>query len=367
MAWEWWALGRHESQLSSCHPTGSPAAASAHHAASACRAADLWRGPRRSCSQLCSRPGAKCKLIDRCESCKKPNAPNVLAGLDEFKKVLVARSSSTGTLRGMEQALGDVARRHKIRLMIFCLAEAKRQTERQFLSNCKCVAIHQDGRKGRLLIRYCAVGANLEVRRGCLGHVRSYGSSNEDIARGTERILRSFATSFSGAPAGSCCEEKYDQSLNDHLRFKVEILNADAASDEQLAARCMRKTSLLQTTAALFPNAKICLKDPAHASRRTMLTLNISSRFSTAFFCTPFLSFMSGSPADHGWQTPSSRISWKRWCSATEAWPTKSSTAHCSRTSCKSTLSCALRHQFLARGLDKPSCYCETFEHVAHV
>ena len=57
-----------------------------------------------------------------------------------------------------------------------------------------------------------------------------------------------------------------DKELFRHLRESVELLNADAAADEQLAGKL---NSMHQPgKAALFPNVKVRNKDKAHASRR---------------------------------------------------------------------------------------------------
>jgi hypothetical protein len=51
----------------------------------------------------------------------------------------------------------------------FCLAEAKRDSVREFLKSASVIAIHQDSRKGRLAIRVSAANPNLQTLYGFLG------------------------------------------------------------------------------------------------------------------------------------------------------------------------------------------------------
>ena len=65
-----------------------------------------------------------------------------------------------------------------------------------------------------------------------------------------------------------CTTDKgFDAALHDHIVSHVEMLDADAASDEQLTMRILAE-SFDETQPALFPNVKLLIKDPTHAARR---------------------------------------------------------------------------------------------------
>ena len=180
--------------------------------------------------------------------------------LEDFKKVYSeARSGSAG-----HKSIENVGKRRKIENMRFCLAESKRALDRRFLRTTTSIALMRDMRKSRLMIRYVAVNKKLKVRRGLLGIQRNFGHSAHDIVKATGRILRFAATICpdSQRPA-------LDQNLLRHLRASVQMICADSAADEMLAAEMMRQP-IVTGMAVLTPNLRVVLRDKAHASRRTL-------------------------------------------------------------------------------------------------
>lgn len=163
--------------------------------------------------------------------------------------------------------------RFKLRQIIFCLAEAIRDHDRKQLQNAACIALQQDARGSRLMVRFAAVVAgSFERVVGVLGQAKGFGSTHVEIARATEKNMQRFCTPFYGAPLtpGKACPATFNQDLWTHLRNSVEMLGSDAAADEQLALRLLR-TSSASANKPLFPNLRLILRDRTHAARRTAL------------------------------------------------------------------------------------------------
>ena len=76
------------------------------------------------------------------------------------------------------------------------------------------------------------------------------GTLSGEICNTIERILKRFCT----------VNEELDVELYEHIRDRVELLDADAASDEQRSLRLL--------TASLFQKVMIHVRDPAHCARR---------------------------------------------------------------------------------------------------
>ena len=170
----------------------------------------------------------------------------------EFQQVLNRLGQSLR--KGVASQFG----RHKCAQMEFCLAEASRQTARQFLSRAVSVAVSQDFRKNRLLMRFTAVDSNLEVRRGFLGSVESPGGETiTNVLLAMDGIVTRFFTSGAGGPAPQPVDEDMKQSFCE----AVTVFVADAASTEQGAGRCSQH---------LFPNLISVQKDRPHAVQRLL-------------------------------------------------------------------------------------------------
>jgi hypothetical protein len=193
------------------------------------------------------------------------NAPCTSHFANVLEAVRTRRASSSSGVEG-------VGKRHKVRRMGFCLAEAARHLDRQFLSTSCSIALMQDSRKGNLLVRFKACDAHLDTRRGILGQIKMVNLGARDIRDATLTILKKFCTPGDGAPflRPSAPKPALDEKLIGHMVDKIEHFAADAASDEQLAASMLRDATYpsVHETWDILPNLKIISRDRAHASRR---------------------------------------------------------------------------------------------------
>ena len=169
-------------------------------------------------------------------------------GLDGFMKVWAELHNGV-SCRGVGSS-NICGSRFKVGSMAACLAEACQAEDRRCLRDCSVLAIHQDARKGVLQVRYSACLPDWTVKKGLLGLDLNPGTLSGEICNAIERILRRFCT----------VNEEFDGDLYEHIRSCVELLDADAASDEQRSLRLL--------TASLFRNVKIQVRDPAHCARR---------------------------------------------------------------------------------------------------
>lgn len=122
--------------------------------------------------------------------------------------------------------------------MRWCLAEAMRELDREFLRRAHTVSLMQDSRKRRLLVRFKAATLSLETRRGILGQHHLHGSMNgSGLREGTLATLRTLCTKGLGAPSRppGAPEPVFDEALMEHMVKSVEEFSADAAADEQHA------------------------------------------------------------------------------------------------------------------------------------
>lgn len=166
----------------------------------------------------------------------------------------------------------------KVRRMVACLAEGHRMVHRKFLRSAGTISLHQDGRKGRLVIRYRACNENLEVKSGTLGQVslaKEFGELGAvAIAQGTMKMISNFCTPRASMPRirqhTRNRKAKPDTALVTHFKRKVELMDTDAAADEQKAHKLLRGEDDGDTAVpGDLPNCKIHNLDKAHSARRT--------------------------------------------------------------------------------------------------
>ena len=117
-------------------------------------------------------------------------------------------------------------------------------------------------RQARLLIRFRAVDANLEVCAGTLGMPRlKSGSASKDIANATLVALQKFCTQTGFL----------DKGLQRHIQQHTRILTTDAASSELLASAMLRgRRGLERPLCPHFKNVVLIGRDNAHASMRLL-------------------------------------------------------------------------------------------------
>lgn len=189
------------------------------------------------------------------------SAPN----LDDFKQILAERR------KGMSHnALTDVACRKKVLKMSWCLAEALKDRQRARLGKAQVIAIHQDAREQHLLVKFSAVGVDLQPLHGVLGIARDYGTTAKDTYQATVEVLKQFCTPRLQPPTTSSLSSALDQSLFDHIRKHIELFDADAASDEQRAGRMLQGKVLGANQ--VFNRLKLVLRDRTHAATRPALS-----------------------------------------------------------------------------------------------
>lgn len=209
----------------------------------------------RNVTKLLGRPPAACDGAPQLEFFK--------CVLEDRRKGLSLRTSSK------ESATGLLGGREKVLRATWCLGEAAAEEDRRFFRLPDIViAIHQDVRKSTLCARYAAVSAQkMQFRRGVLGLVEDCGSSAPDLATATKIMYKEMCTPFFAAPrrhklsVPPCC----DSGLLHKMLAETELFAADAATDEQKAARILAGKSL---PAATFPNLKAVIKDKTHAMTR---------------------------------------------------------------------------------------------------
>eukprot|EP00974_Lingulodinium_polyedra_P134267 11228356-Lingulodinium_polyedra.AAC.1 len=153
--------------------------------------------------------------------------------------------------------------RNKVVRLTSALAETRRMLDRDFMQHAQYLTLHTDGKGPRILVTYVAVNKALETRRGVLGHAHTVGlgKGHIGIALGVKQVMRNFCTEGFFGPGGSNMPCRVDKRLLNHM-FQISIaLDADAASDEQLAAKILQ--------CRWTPNA-VVLKDHTHAARRLL-------------------------------------------------------------------------------------------------
>ncbi len=156
-------------------------------------------------------------------------------------------------------------------------AEALRNINRRYFGTEGLVmAIHQDARDMRICVRFTACNDALEFRAGLLAMVdlRSIAADAfaENLADAFVRAVELACTVRRSPPRKTENREPDDDDIECMARVceAIEVFNADAASDEQLAGNILRGRRLgdLGLNHGLLPAVKIIHKDKAHASRR---------------------------------------------------------------------------------------------------
>ena len=167
-------------------------------------------------------------------------------------------------------ALGPQRQSRKCRTLEWCLFEACRDRELDFLRAATCMSIALDERDGRLLIKYAASNAQLEVRYGCLALLRDAGSNAYEIAAAVHKAVANFCTRRVLHPGLNAGKAKVEQnrSTQQHIRGCIEMCTADGAANEQLAAKLLHPASLRNSLSQKLPNLRLILRDRAHATRR---------------------------------------------------------------------------------------------------
>ena len=198
---------------------------------------------------------------------------------EQLRQTLAA--ARIGRRHGESGILG-VGKGAKVRRIVACLAEGHRMVHRAFLRSAGTISLHQDGRKGRLVVRYRACNSNLDVKTGTLGQLslaKEYGDLGAvAIAKGTMKMISDFCTPCASMPRSRIetrnRRTKPDKTLVNHFRRKVELMDTDAAADEQKAHKLLFPSRADTTSARTavpsgLPKCKVHNLDKAHSTRRT--------------------------------------------------------------------------------------------------
>ena len=168
---------------------------------------------------------------------------------------------------------GESARSRKRRQMTYCLAEAIKARDQDFIRLASAVALFRDERKGRVAIRFRAVSQDLEVRCGTMGLEIQPGTGARNLTKATHRIMKRFCSRFANCPPDSRQKSRQGKArlkmpLLRHLRNVVTCVTTDAAADEVLSSELMRASVWTELQEQLTPNLRFVVRDKAHASRR---------------------------------------------------------------------------------------------------
>ena len=199
-----------------------------------------------------------------------PSAENFLALL----KLIRANKSCT------YNTLIDIGKRKKLRRMTWCLAEARRSMYRDQILKAVSSNLHQDSRKGRLAIRFQCCGNALSPTAGVLGTAniaKDYSLDARGLQRATIAIIQQFATPKLDPPnAPPDHAAQMMPEIENKFKTCVELFDADAAADEQLAGKLLQGKPVMkahgsQTFDGYLENLRVRNKDTPHGTRRTCI------------------------------------------------------------------------------------------------
>lgn len=129
--------------------------------------------------------------------------------------------------------------------MRWAVVEAMREKDRLFLKQAVTIVLARDERANRLLVRFSACDAKLNVRRGFMGQTRGAGGRGLQVLQATRKVLKDFCTVNLGVPDG-IGNIVLDETLYNHIRSKIEVVVSDSAANEILAADIGRGRRLPQ-------------------------------------------------------------------------------------------------------------------------
>ena len=121
---------------------------------------------------------------------RAPSLEDYAAAWEAFQG---GRAASTG--------VPGVGQKDKVRRLFWSLAEAVKESQRQFLKNAVTMSLARDARHGRILIRFRAAQLSGATRSGVLGQTKGLRLAGPNaLNESTVEILRAFCAQFRGAP-----------------------------------------------------------------------------------------------------------------------------------------------------------------------
>ena len=179
-----------------------------------------------------------------------PEQPDLEApAAEQFRKVADSRKPGNALGNGVE----DVGGRKKVTAMLSCLAASMERSDQEFLAGAESIVLHSDVRGLRLCVRFKATNAKLHTRSGLLMYTPMKTHSGADTTAAFLAALNKFCETPDGV----------DHDLLLRILNSTELLDADGASDAQLALQILHDSGL-------FPRVLCRLRDPTHAARRVI-------------------------------------------------------------------------------------------------
>jgi len=164
--------------------------------------------------------------------------------ISDFAELLVHMEKGESG-RQTAQRQRNAASSTKTARMRWAVVEAMREKDRLFLRQAVTIVLARDERRNRLLVRFSACDAKLNVRRGFMGQARGAGGKSLQVVDATRKVLKEFCTVNHGVPDG-VGQAMLDEALYKHIRSKIEMVVSDSASNEVMAADIGRGRRLPQ-------------------------------------------------------------------------------------------------------------------------
>ena len=222
--------------------------------------------------QLCTRSSVNTWVLDKHHNSKAHKAALASSGNDAFIGA-PSHAQFTSVLRKPCEADPDIGGK-KRGVMVWCLAEAKRDMEREFVKNAANTLISQDGCKGKLLVRVSVSSHELDNIRFTVNYVDIDGTDSFAIRDATQKAIERWATPRFRIPAygsrwNAHTRPAVDKDAKQALCESIMGIATDAASDEFRAMRLASGAAKSDfVNEALLPNVILHGKDPTHASGR---------------------------------------------------------------------------------------------------
>ena len=148
----------------------------------------------------------------------------------------------------------------KNQMLKWCLDEGLRQVQWLMLRKAHTIALSQDARNHRLLLRLTMSSENFERSSFVVGQLPCLGTNSHQLAETTNLLIQNFATPLVNVPKYGILrllpadDVSPCQSVLDILHSKTEALVTDAASDEMKSGRLLSGKEKSQFAASLFRN-----------------------------------------------------------------------------------------------------------------
>ena len=194
---------------------------------------------------------------------------------EQFQTVLsVTRAGEAKSTHGIKH----VGKRKKIRKMKWCLCEAHRRSDLKFLEQSETIAIAQDVRHSKLLIRFKATKFNFKSRRGVSGVATVPNASAQKLKDSTIDILAAACTTNKSVPwKRKVIKHQFHKKKFHKVRTRIEEFASDCAADEQLCGQLLREMpadpqampgSTRMVYKVVCPKMKLVRRDKSHAAGR---------------------------------------------------------------------------------------------------